>query len=169
MHWVRWLAASFLLLVFAELWLLVHLGSWLGFEVVLGLVLVSAVGGAWLAKREGLRVLRSWHRATVELRAPDEGLTAGGLVLAGAVLLFVPGVISDVLGLLLLLPPSRRLVAHALERRLAGHFVGGHRSVILRVIPHSRAPSQGRVIDVEGRALDEPPNTDRHSSAPSTP
>ncbi|MFO7177481.1 MAG: FxsA family protein [Pseudomonadota bacterium] len=166
---MRWLAASFLLLIVAELWLLVRLGSWLGIGGVLALVLVSAVGGAWLAKRQGVRVVRSWQRALSEGRAPDEGLTSGVLVLAGAVLLLTPGLISDVLGLVLLFPPSRRLVAHALETHLSGHGIGVHRTVVLRVLPRTHAPSQGRIIDVDGRSLDEPSGPDRHSGAPSTP
>jgi len=81
-------------------------------------VLVTGAVGATLAKREGLRVLRDYQRTLAEGRLPPEGLLGAVLVLAGGVLLVAPGLITDVVGLLLLVPPTRRLVVRWLRRRL---------------------------------------------------
>jgi UPF0716 protein FxsA len=105
-----------------ELYLLLWLASFIGFWPTLAIVLTTAALGAFFAKREGLKVLRGWQRAVAEMRVPEEGLTGGLLVLVGGVLLITPGVITDVTGLLLLVPPVRRRVARWIERRF---FPGG--------------------------------------------
>lgn len=112
-----------LLLLFAavplvDLWLLVQVGRSLGPPATLALVLASALVGVRLAQREGRRVLAGWQRSMARGHLPEAGLLEGALVLAGGVLLVLPGVLTDVLGLLLLVPPTRRLAARALRRRL---------------------------------------------------
>ena len=66
--------------------------------------------------------MRNWQAAAAQGRVPEEGILSGALVLAGGVLLIIPGVITDVLGLFLLIPPARRWVIArlrgALERRM---------------------------------------------------
>jgi UPF0716 protein FxsA len=118
----RILTALFLVVPFVELWLLLRVGSALGFWPTMGFVVGTAVLGAWLAKREGLRVLHEWQRAMAELRVPEEGITSGLLVLVGATLLITPGVLTDVVGIALLFPPTRKLVARAIERRARKEF-----------------------------------------------
>ncbi|XXX81047.1 FxsA family protein [Sorangium sp. So ce134] len=112
-----------------ELWLLLSIGDLIGFWPTVAIALGTAVLGAALAKREGLKVLGSWRGAMAEGRVPDEGLTGGLLALLGAALLVTPGVLTDVAGLLLLLPPVRRRIAAAVrerfERRVAAASAGG--------------------------------------------
>ncbi|EYF05820.1 FxsA family protein [Chondromyces apiculatus] len=144
-----------------ELWLLFVIGGAIGFWSTLGLVVGMALLGTALAKHEGRRVLGSWQSALATGQVPDEGITSGFLVLLGAVLLLIPGVLTDVVGLLLLIPPTRRRIASAvrawLERRASqGHpFAGVAASpggVHMRVIQFGSAmpgafwsdPSMGR-------------------------
>jgi UPF0716 protein FxsA len=104
----------FLLFTFVpllDLWVLVRIAGTIGPWGTLALIVVPSLLGAWLARREGLRVLRSWQRAIAEGRMPEEGLISAGLVLAGGVLLITPGVITDATGLALLFPPIRRVAA----------------------------------------------------------
>lgn len=98
-----------------ELVLLVFLGNVMGIWPTVGLVLATGMLGAWLGKREGLRVFYAWRAALNEGRMPEEGLTAGLLALAGGLLLLTPGVLTDVAGLLLLLPTTRRWIAPRLQ------------------------------------------------------
>ena len=70
----------------------------------------------WLARREGVRAAQAIAEAVSQRRAPHAELTDGMLVAAGGVLLFVPGLVTDVAGLLLLLPPVRRVVRNRLVR-----------------------------------------------------
>ncbi len=98
-----------------ELYLLVLLGGVMGFGGTVALVLATGLLGAWLAKRAGLQVLRQWRQALAEMRMPEEGVLGGVLVLLGGALLITPGVLTDVVGLLLLIPPTRRLVVQRMR------------------------------------------------------
>ncbi len=140
----------FILLPLVDLLLLLWIGSRIGAGPALALVLVTGFAGAVLAKLEGLRVLRSYRAALASGRLPEEGVLSGLLVLLGAALLVAPGVITDGIGLILLVPPTRRAVAAFLRRRLERRIVvfsGG------RMQPRS---ARDQVIDVESRPVREP-------------
>ncbi|MCB9611137.1 MAG: FxsA family protein [Sandaracinus sp.] len=100
-----------------ELWLLLWIGDRVGFWPTVGIVLATGLIGATLAKAEGLRVVQRWQEATSRGQLPEEGVLGGLLVLVGGVFLITPGVLTDVTGLLLLFPPTRRLVAGFVRRR----------------------------------------------------
>jgi UPF0716 protein FxsA len=127
---VRSLVLALVLLPFVELYLLWRIGHAAGWEVVFALVLVPAMVGSWLARREGTRVLRQWQAALARRQVPEEGLLGGLLVLVGGVLLVLPGVVSDVLGLVLLLPPTRRLVARWVRREVERRIATGSMRVV---------------------------------------
>ncbi len=115
----------FTLLPLLELFILVKIGGQIGFlPTLLGVIVVGAIGAS-LARREGFRVLREWQSALAQGRMPDEGVLGGMLVLVGGVLLIAPGVLSDVVGLALLFPPTRKLVAGVLGRRLERSIAEG--------------------------------------------
>jgi UPF0716 protein FxsA len=142
----------FTILPILDLWLLLRIGGAIGFWPAVALVIGTGLAGAWLARAEGFRVLRSWQTSLAAGRAPEEGVLSGVLVLVGAALLVTPGVITDALGLALLFPPTRRIVAAALRRRLAAQVAAGH----VRVMrfggpPPARTPGEGVVVDVTPR------------------
>jgi len=142
-----------------ELYLLLLLGRLLGFWETVLIVLVTGIVGAWLAKREGLRVFRRWREAIAEGRMPEEGVLGGLLVLVGGVLLVTPGVLTDVVGLLLLFPPTRRLVADRLRRSAERRIQDGTVRVVtfnqeMGGSPHGVPRRRGDVIDVEGEEVD---------------
>jgi UPF0716 protein FxsA len=105
-----------------ELYLLIAIGQRVGAGPTIALVLVTGFIGAGLAKREGARVLRTWQESMARGEIPKEGVISGVLVLLGGVLLVTPGVLSDVAGLGLLLPWTRRLVANVVRKRLEQRF-----------------------------------------------
>jgi UPF0716 protein FxsA len=111
-----------LILPFVELYLLVAIGREVGFLPTLSVVLLTGLVGSWLARREGSRVMRRWRDALAMRQVPEEGLFSGALVMLGGLLLLVPGFLTDVVGLSLLLPPVRRFVTarlrRAVERRM---------------------------------------------------
>ena len=127
---LRFLLPALVLLPFVELYLLWRIGHAAGWAWVLVLVLVPAMVGSWLARREGLRVIRQWQAALARRQVPEEGLLGGLLVLVGGVLLMLPGVLSDVLGLVLLLPPTRRLVARWARREVERRISTGSMRVV---------------------------------------
>jgi UPF0716 protein FxsA len=96
------------------------------------LLLVVSVAGAWLAKREGLAAWARFQRAMAEGRVPTVEVADGAMILLAGALLLTPGFLTDVAGVLLLLPPTRamalRLAPRLAERRLRRR--GGRRVVV---------------------------------------
>jgi len=102
----------FIVMPFVEIALLIQLGGWFGFWPTIGLVVVTAVVGAYVLQAQGVATM---HRIAQSMGAgePPIGPVLDGFFLAisGAFLL-TPGVVTDAVGLLLLVPPVR----HALAR-----------------------------------------------------
>jgi UPF0716 protein FxsA len=115
---VGFLFLAFTLVPFLELYLLIRIGKVVGGWPTLAFVVAMGVLGAYLAKQQGRRVMQDWQRALAEGRIPEEGVLGGALILLGGLLLITPGVITDVLGLLLLLPWARRHLAVMLRAHL---------------------------------------------------
>lgn len=120
------LVLLFLVVPFAELFVILKVGGELGvLNTVALLVVVSAVGG-WLVKREGLSVLRQAQARISAGAVPGRELVDGVLVIVAGALLLTPGFLTDCVGILLLVPPVRAAVRAAAVRRLA-HRVELHR------------------------------------------
>jgi UPF0716 protein FxsA len=115
------LARLFLLLTLVpvvEIALLAWIASRTSLPAVLALVVGTGILGAWLARRQGFRTLRRLSADLEAGQAPAAALVDGFLVFVAAVLLVVPGVLTDVVAILLLFPPSRRMVKSFLGRRM---------------------------------------------------
>jgi len=105
-----------------DLVLLVAVSRSVGFwPTFAGLLLVGFLGSAF-ARREGGRVWRSVQARLAAGQPPEHGVIDGALVLLGAVLLILPGIVTDVIAVLLFVPPLRHRLAAALKRRLAREF-----------------------------------------------
>jgi len=121
------LVLVFLVMPLVELAVIIQIGGAIGVLNTVGLLLLSSVVGGWLMKREGLGVLRRMQAAVAAGRVPGKELADAALILFGGALMVAPGFITDVLGMLLLLPPVRAVVRAALRRRLATRVLGpGH-------------------------------------------
>ncbi|WP_123039531.1 FxsA family protein [Cohnella candidum] len=116
----RWLAALIIIVPAAELWGIIQMGRWIGGWQTFGLLLLSGFGGAWLARNEGRKVWREAQHQLQSGQMPGKALLDGLCVLAGGLLLVMPGFISDIVGVTLLFPLTRpfyRLLLYAgLER-----------------------------------------------------
>ena len=116
-------AVLFILLPLAELAVIIAVGKSIGVLATLLLLLVFSLAGAWLAKREGLAAWRRFQLAMADGRVPTREVADGAMVLLAGALLLVPGFLTDVLGLVLLLPGvravARRLVPALARRRVA--------------------------------------------------
>ena len=111
-----------------ELTLLLRVHGAIGLGPTLALVLATGLGGAVLARWQGVRALRRTQEALAAGRMPGRELFDGALILVAGTLLVTPGVLTDALGLLLLLPPVRGLVARGLRHWAAGRVhVVSHR------------------------------------------
>jgi UPF0716 protein FxsA len=142
--------ACFILVPLAEIAVLIEVGSWLGLGPTLALIVLTAVAGAWMLRRQGLAVLRRAQQQMQDGAAPVGEVFEGFcLVIAGALLL-TPGFLTDAAGALLLLPPVRAWLYRRMRRRIEEQ--------VLRTPPGERGqPPEERatVIDVE---FDEVPD-----------
>jgi UPF0716 protein FxsA len=99
----------FLVIPIIELYLLIKIGGIIGaFNTVL-IILITASLGAYLAKSQGLRVLREIREATSRGYMPGNGLLHGFFVLVGSFALITPGFLSDIIGLSMLIPQIREI------------------------------------------------------------
>jgi UPF0716 protein FxsA len=142
-----------------EIAVLVLVGQAIGFWGLLGLLVLSAVVGAWAIKREGRRSMTALVEAARRGR-PAEAEVADGMYLALAgVLLVTPGLVSTVAAMVLLVPPVRRALARrAADRAVrAGSARGGPAVTIVSTggpVPPPEDPSSFRGTVVEGHVLD---------------
>jgi UPF0716 protein FxsA len=175
------LALLFVALPLVELMLLLRVGDLIGPLYTLGLVVCTGVVGASLARWQGMRVLASLRAETAAGRLPTGPILEGVLLLVAGAFLITPGVITDVAGFLLIIPPSRRVVVAGLRRwgrdrfqvvdggPLGGGPLGGGP---LGGGPFSAPPAWGPgggTIDVEAEIRDvepAPTGTDPSSERP---
>ncbi|WP_236790438.1 FxsA family protein [Amycolatopsis sp. GM8] len=135
------MAALFLLYVVAEVAAVWAVSSVVGVLPTLGLLLAGAMLGSWLARREGARAARAFMTAARAGRSPEAEVTDGMLVGFGGLLILVPGFLSDIAGLLLLLPPSRGVLRRAWLRRAEKRMPSAGRVIVVdsEVVPDDRA------------------------------
>ena len=110
---------ALLVLPVVELWLIVQVAQEVGVLFTIALLLLVSAAGAWLLKQQGTA---TWRRLQETLRAgrmPTDEVTDGALILLGGALLLTPGFLSDVVGLVLLLPVSRAAIRALARRALA--------------------------------------------------
>lgn len=117
------LVLAFLVVPIAELAVIIAVGSEIGVLNTVALLIVVSVVGAWLAKREGLGVLRRIQAQLDAGRMPGAELVDGFLVLFAGALLLTPGFLTDCLAVALLLPPVRAVVRRTLRRYFAARIV----------------------------------------------
>jgi len=141
-----------------ELFLLIRLDALVTFWPTVALVIGTCLLGAWLSRQQGRKVISQWRGAMTEGKLPEEGVLSGLLVLVGSVLLVTPGVLTDLVGLSLLVPKSRHWLAGILRVRLAQKMKDGTVRVVaggvggVPVDPQAaNRPRQahGRVIETE--------------------
>lgn len=113
------LAVLFLTVTFTELWVILQLGGLIGLIPTLLIMVGSSVLGAWLTKREGARAWRALNKALATGQMPQGELADAALVLSGGLMLFFPGFITDIVGLICLIPFTRPAA-----RWLLGKVVG---------------------------------------------
>ena len=101
------LAVLFLVVPFVELFVLLQVGQAIGVVDTNVLLVQVSIVGAWLVKREGLGVLRRAQARASAGAVPGRELVDGVLILFAGALLLTPGFVTDLVGILLLLPPVR--------------------------------------------------------------
>jgi UPF0716 protein FxsA len=100
----------------AEIAVFLQVVSWIGVLNTLALMVAISLCGAWMVKRQGLGTLARMRAELDDGRIPTGPMTDGGLLALAGFLLLIPGFVTDIFGLALLVPPVRGGV-----RRFLGH------------------------------------------------
>ena len=111
------LALLFIGLPLLELYILIKIGSYLGAFLTIALIIFTGIVGLLLARLEGLRTLRQIRQNLSQGIVPAEEMVDSVLIFVGGILFVIPGVITDIAALVLLIPFSRTIFKRWLRRR----------------------------------------------------
>jgi len=137
-------------------WIARHIGGW---ETVT-LVIVTGFVGAALARSEGVKTLLQIQRDMAEGRMPTESLVQGGMILVAGTLLVTPGVLTDAVGLLFLIPVTRRVAARYLMTTLSR----GLTITPISTNPGPTADAPRRYVASRTRRVDPPTGSEAGST-----
>ena len=107
----------FVIVPIVELAVIIQVGHLIGVLPTIVALLAISFGGAWLVKREGLVAWRRFRQQMESGHVPGRELADGVMILLAGALLLTPGFVTDLFGVLLLLPPVRALVRASALRR----------------------------------------------------
>ncbi len=143
----------FLLILFiavpiVELAVILQVGSLIGFWPTVGLLIADSILGSVLMRSQGRAAWRNFNAALGSGRPPAREVLDGVLVIFGGALLLTPGFVTDIVGLLFLLPPTRAVLRRLLVQRFAHRMVVAAASGAAGRRPRRRGP------DVEGSATE---------------
>jgi UPF0716 protein FxsA len=157
--WIRLLAA-FIFIPLIELFLLLQLAQYTSVVVTILVVVGTGILGSILARRQGVVAWTRFRTALAEGRMPSREIQDGLMIVFAAALLLTPGLLTDTLGLVLLIPASRELIRRTVLCRVLARFsshVTTH-FVTLEDGPLDRAPprsgrSQANVWTINAEAV----------------
>lgn len=115
----------FTIIPLVELALLIYVSTLISFWPTLGIVIATALAGAILGKLEGVRAWREIQRDLNEMRMPTDSLIDGVAILIAGVLLITPGVLTDIVALVLLIAPLRAPFRKMAKKRLQDGISSG--------------------------------------------
>lgn len=147
--WV--LFAAFVVVPLIEIYVLIQVGQVIGAWWTIALLVADSILGSWLIRHEGGRAWEALNNALSSGRMPARELADGALILVGGTLMLTPGFVSDLAGMLLILPITRplarRLLTQVVSRRL---LVAGVPHPPGRPGPGPKGPvGQGEVVQGE--------------------
>ena len=134
----------FILVPLLEMVVLIKVGEVIGALNTVGLVMLTAVIGLWLLRREGLATLLRARQKLDVGEVPAGEMLEGMVIAAGGALLLTPGFITDTIGFCCLIPPLRRVLVRLLHRRWERQITVSYRF-------GERRDADGRVIEGEYR------------------
>jgi UPF0716 protein FxsA len=143
------LVLLFIAVPLAELAVIIQVGQAIGIWWTIGLLIADSVLGSWLMRHQGRSAWRRFNEAVAAGRVPAREVLDGALVIFGGALLLTPGFLTDIFGLVFLLPPTRALIRRAFLRQAM-------RRITVTMTTSARMPRRDgrRDDDVEGSAVD---------------
>jgi len=120
-----WLIVLFVTVPLLELALLIWVGTQIGMMTTIAIVVLTGILGATLARLQGVATWKRFQQRTASGELPHEDLIDGLLILIAGAVLLTPGLLTDVAGFLLLVPPARAVIRRAIAVRLGKRFLMG--------------------------------------------
>ena len=108
---------SIILIPIIEIYLLIKIGSQIGAITTILLIFSTAIIGVYYAKYEGLNTIKSGFIQLSKNEAPAFEILSGAAIAFAALLLIVPGFVTDIVGFSLIFPPSRKLIFKNLSKK----------------------------------------------------
>ena len=112
----------FVFLPMIELYLLIMLGARIGPMPTIGLIVLTGVIGATLARQQGLSTLAKIQNELKQGRAPTHELVEGAMIVVGGLVLLTPGILTDIFGFAMMVPGFRRSLAKQFKVRMPRGF-----------------------------------------------
>lgn len=107
---MKWIVLTFIAVPAAELALLLYSGKTLGLLPTIAIIFITGIGGAYLAKRQGMKAWTELKMRMTAMETPGDALIDSVCILFGGLLLIMPGFITDLVGLLLLFKGPRNSI-----------------------------------------------------------
>jgi UPF0716 protein FxsA len=117
------LVALFIVVPIVELYVIIQIGSLIGVWPTIALLLADAILGSMLLRHQGRGAWRRFNAALAERRFPGREVADGLLIAIGGTLLLTPGFVTDIFGLIFLIPPTRAIVRHLMSGYVTRRFV----------------------------------------------
>jgi UPF0716 protein FxsA len=136
---VAFLVVLFIVVPIVELYVIIQIGGLIGVWPTLALLLADALLGSFLLRHQGRGAWRRFNQALAERRFPGREVADGLLIAIGGTLLLTPGFVTDIVGLVFLIPPTRAIV-----RRLLRGYAGRRFVVMGPPMPGRGAPGTTR-------------------------
>jgi UPF0716 protein FxsA len=137
-----------------EVFVFIEVGRAIGWLPAVVLLFGTSVLGGRLLRAQGRSAIRRVSLAVSEHRAPARAAIDGAIGFLGAVLLVIPGFVTDVLGVLLLLPPTRTLT----RRWASRHYAGRVMSFVATTGRFASRERGARPADVESTVVEDDPH-----------
>lgn len=138
------LLALFIIIPLAELFVIIKVGEAIGVLPTLAILIADSILGTVLLRAQGRTAWRRFQLALEQSRVPHREVFDGAMVILGGALLLTPGFITDIFGIILLLPPTRAVVWQLVKRFVIGRLTFGPR-VAVWGYQRTRGPGQGPV------------------------
>ena len=110
---------SIILIPVIEIYLLIKIGSQIGAVTTILLIFTTAIVGIYYAKYEGLNTLKSGFASLNKNETPTYEVISGAAIAFAALLLIVPGFVTDILGFLIIFPISRKFIFKIFAKKFA--------------------------------------------------
>jgi UPF0716 protein FxsA len=117
------LVALFIVVPIVELYVNIQIGSLIGVWPTIALLLADALLGSLLLRHQGRGAWRRFNQALAERRFPGREVADGLLIAIGGALLLTPGFVTDIVGALFLIPPTRAIVRRLMRGFVTRRFV----------------------------------------------